>query len=445
MKKTFDKVYKIAKKFDATDVEVYSIKSKYLELKAYDNRICQTNRAQPIGFGIRVINKGKTAYSYTTDSELIEEAAQRAAESAKCSTTDENNVFPKGKTIEPLESIYNPEIDSVTLAEKSNRLLETETSSIKYDPRIKPIDILYSENISEVSIKNNRGVNHSYKASYCWKYIRVIATDNGKSQSGFSITIGRSLGELQNPEEFGSSASKKAIDMLNAKKIGAQKAAVVMDSLVACQFVSLIGKALSADAVTKNKSFLSDKLGEMISSKNLKMIDDGRLLKGIGTAPVDDEGEPTKKTIVIEDGILKSYLHNAYTSRKMKTESTGNGFRPSFKSMPGVLPSNLFIGKGNVSKKEILSTPDKCFYVLDVSGLHAGANPINGEVSVGASGLWFENGEKKHAVRETTIAGDMLSFLTNIGGIADDLQFYPFGGSCGSPTLLINEMTLSGE
>lgn len=445
MKKTFDKVYKVAKKFGATDIEVYFINSRYLELKGYENRICQTSRAQPIGLGIRIINKGKVAYSYTSDLDLIEEAAQRAAESAKYSTIDENNILPKGKIIEPLDNIYNPSIDSITLAEKSNRLLEAEASSIKHDPRIKPIDALYSENISKVSIKNNHGVDYNYKASYCWKYIRVIATANGKSQSGFSITIGRSLDELQNPIEFGSSAAKKAIDMLNAKKIEAQEASVVMDSLVACQFVSLIGRALLADAVTKNKSFLTGKLGEQISSENLKIIDDGRLLKGIGTSPIDDEGEPTKTTIAIEDGILKSYLHNAYTAKKMNTESTGNGFRSSFKSAPGILPSNLFIENGDIPKKELLNIPDKCFYVLDVSGLHAGANPINGEVSVGASGVWLENGKKKYAVRETTIAGDMLSFLKNISSIANDLQFYPFGGSCGSPTILIDKMTLSGE
>lgn len=445
MKKIFDRIYKIAKHFDATDIEVYLLNSKYLELKAYKNTICQTNRAQPVGLGIRIINNGRAAYSYTSDLDTLEETAHKAAESAKYSTIDKNNVLPKGQTVEPLPNIYSKDIESTTFAEKSARLLESEASSVKYDTRIKPIDTLYSESISEISIKNNLGVDYNYKASYCWGYIRVIASENGKSQSGFSITIGRSPGELQDPSEFGTVAAKKAIDMLDTQKIESKRAPVIMDSLVACQFVALIGKALSADAAIKNKSFLTGKLGEQVASKNLELIDDGRLPKGIGTAPVDDEGEPTKRTVVIKNGILESYLHNAYSANKMNAVPTGNGFRVSFKDTPDILPSNLFITKGDATKEELLKIPDKCFYVLDISGLHAGANPINGEVSVGASGIWLENGIKKYAIRETTIAGDMLSFMKNIGGIANDLQFYPFGGSCGSPTILINEMTLSGE
>lgn len=444
MKLHFDKIYRAVKDSGAEQVEVYLQNSRELELKVYQGEVTQTSRAQPVGAGVRVLSKGKIGYAWTTNLDKLEQTAINAAEAAKFSAYDENNVFPGRSEAEQLP-LFDESLEEIAITEKSDRLLSIESSAVSSDERIKPVDTIYGEDISEVFIKSSLGVDCNYKSSNCWNYTRVVASLDGETQSGFSLSLGRSIDELEDPVELGRKASRKAIDMLGAKRIGSQKAVVVMDSLVACQFLSLLGRALSADSVMKNKSFLAGKLNQEIASKDFSLVDDGRLLKGPGTAPIDSEGEPTKRTPIIEYGILKNYLHNAYSAKKMGVKSTGNGFRSTFKTVPSISPSNLFIENGRITRDELIKTAGTCFYVLDISGLHAGANPINGEVSVGASGIWLKNGEKVHAVREVTIASDMLSFIKNISAIADDLEFFPFGGGCGSPTLMIKEMTLSGE
>lgn len=440
----FDKVFKAAKQSGAEEVELFLLNSKNLELKAYQGQVSQTSRSQPVGAGVRVLTKGKMGYAWTTNLDVLERTASNAAEAAKYSTYDENNVLPEKSSVEPLP-LFNESLEMAAINDKSDRLLAIEDSAIKYDSRVKPIDAIYGEDISEVTIINSLGVDYSFKESNCWNYIRVVASLDGETQSGFSLSLGRSIDELDDATELGRKAAKKAVDMLGAKRVGSQKAMTIIDSLVACQLLSLLGMALSADSVMKNKSFLAGKIGEEVASNQFMLVDDGRLLKGPGASPVDSEGEPTKRTAIIENGVLKNYLHNSYSAKKMGVQSTGNGFRGSFKSVPRISPSNLFIENGNIKRDELLKMADSCFYVLDISGLHAGANPINGELSVGASGVWLKNGEKEHAVREVTIASDMLSFLKNITAIADDLEFFPFGGGCGSPTLMVKEMTLSGE
>lgn len=444
MKADFDKVYKAAKQSGAEQVELYLLNSKNLELKAYQGEVTQTSRAQPAGAGVRVLNQGKIGYAWTSNLDVLEQTAINAAEASKYTTYDENNVFPEHSDVEPL-LLYQESLEKAPIKEKGDRLIDIERSAIKFDSRVKPIDAIYGEDVSEVTIMNSLGVNYSYKESNCWNYIRVVSSMDGETQSGFSLSLGRSMDELDDVDKLGNKAAKNSVDMLGAKSIGSRKAVTVIDSLVACQFLSLLGRALSADSVMKNKSFLAGKIGEEVASAEFTLVDDGRLLKGPGASPVDSEGEPTKRTAIIENGILKNYLHNAYSAKKMGVQSTGNGFRSSFKSVPSISPSNLFIDNGKIKKDDLLKMADSCFYVLDISGLHAGANPINGEMSVGASGVWLKNGKKEHAVREVTIASDMLSFMKNITAIADDLEFFPFGGGCGSPTLMIKEMTLSGE
>ena len=158
-----------------------------------------------------------------------------------------------------------------------------------------------------------------------------------------------------------------------------------------------------------------------------------------GTAPFDGEGLPTRRTVIVEQGVLKNYLLNTYTGRKLNMESTGNASR-SLAGTPGIGAGNLFLGAGSLSPQQLLDDVKSGFYVTELMG--SGVNMVTGDYSRGAAGLWIENGELTYAVQEVTIAGNLKEMLNNITAIANDLEFR---GSVTSPTLRIDGMTIAGE
>jgi PmbA protein len=183
-------------------------------------------------------------------------------------------------------------------------------------------------------------------------------------------------------------------------------------------------------------------VGRQVASDQLSLIDDGRLEEGPEAAPFDDEGVPTGRMPVIERGVLKGFLHNTRTARRESVSSTGNASRPSYRGVPGVAPSDLFVEPGSEDPAAILRRAGRAVYVQEVSGVHSGANPVSGEFSVGATGLRIDGGSLGEPLREMTIASTIPEVLKAIVAVGSDLRFFP--GGVGTPTLLVAEMTVAG-
>jgi PmbA protein len=214
---------------------------------------------------------------------------------------------------------------------------------------------------------------------------------------------------------------------------------VVFEARAARSLIDNIFEAVSGDSVYRNESFLAGRLGERIASENLTVIDDGTIPGLFGSSPFDDEGVPVRRTVVIERGVLKSYLLNTYTARKLGLRSTGNASR-GLTGNARVGHNNLFAEAGSSAPGEIVSGIKNGFYVADLMGF--GVNIVNGDYSRGAAGLWIENGELAYPVHEVTIAGTLQEMLLGIEAIGSDLDFR---SSVACPTLLIGEMTVSGN
>ena len=176
----------------------------------------------------------------------------------------------------------------------------------------------------------------------------------------------------------------------------------------------------------------------------MTLVDDGRLTKGTAAAPFDDEGVPTGRTPLVEAGVLRGFLHNTYTAKRLQTRSTGNAGRAGYRSVPGVSPSNLYFEPGASSAEEVIRAAGTGVYVQDVTGLHSGASSVTGDFSVGAAGLAIENGVLGRPLREMTVASTLLDVLRSVTEVGSDLRFFPFGGSLGAPTILVGEMTVAG-
>ncbi|MDP3050193.1 MAG: metallopeptidase TldD-related protein, partial [Eubacteriales bacterium] len=188
------------------------------------------------------------------------------------------------------------------------------------------------------------------------------------------------------------------------------------------------------------RSLFAGRMGERVASDLVTIVDDGTLPGGINSGPCDGEGVPTSRTVVIEHGVLTSFLHNTYTAAKDGLVSTGNGVRGSFKGSPEVGTTNFYLSPGKTEREQLLEELDSGLLVTEVMGMHT-ANPISGDFSVGASGLWVENGRVSHPVRGMAIAGNITDLLMKIDAVGSDLQF--FGGK-GAPTVRVRQMMVTG-
>jgi PmbA protein len=262
-------------------------------------------------------------------------------------------------------------------------------------------------------------------------------------QRDFWASSARRLADLESPESIGQEAARRALRRLGARRVPTQNVPIVFAPEIARSLIGHLFEAASGDSIWRSASFLAGQLGESVAAPSITIIDDHTMILpngvgGFGTSPFDGEGLPTRRTLVVENGVLQTYLLNTYTARKLQMRSTGNASR-GLAGSPGIGAGNLYLLPGTQSPEEILAEIPSGFYVTSLMG--QGVNMVTGDYSRGASGLWIENGELTYAVEEVTVAGNLREMLRNIAAIGDDLEFR---GSITSPTLRVDGMTVAG-
>lgn len=431
-----------ARKKGADMAEVYLSNTKELSIEVRDGLVETMKLAGERGLGLRLMKGTRVGFAYTSDfsSRNIEEVVNQALANSSSTAEDPFLVMPGPAPGYPELDLYDQKIINTSVEEKINLARTMEQAAKNYDPRVKIIEgASYADAESEVTLINSLGVELSYRGAYCGIYIALVAGQDDENQTGFALNYGLKYDRL-NAGETGREAAMKAIRMLGAKTIPSQKIPVVLDPYVATNFLGLLAPALTAEAVQKGRSLFNGKMGRQVASERINIVDDGSLPGGIASAPFDGEGVPTSRTRLITGGILEGFLQNTYTAAKDGVKSTGNGVRGSFKSTPEVGATNFFIEGSDTDPKDIIGGLPKGFYVTEVMGMHT-ANPISGDFSLGASGLFIENGSLAYPVRGVALAGNIVEIMKKIEKVGNDLTF--FGGS-GAPTLLVSEMALSG-
>lgn len=244
---------------------------------------------------------------------------------------------------------------------------------------------------------------------------------------------------IESAEEVGRRAAERALRRLNARKVATQKAPVIFEPRTARALLDELSDTVNGGAIYRKASFLAGKLGEKVASEALTIIDDGTMPGLFGSSPFDDEGVRSRRTVVIERGVLKSYLLNTYCARRLDLKTTGNASR-GLGGNAGVGVGNFYIDAGVVSEEAMISQVRNGLYVTELIG--ATANAVTGDYSSGAAGMWIENGELAYPVSEITIAGNLKQMLMDVSAVASNLEFR---GSVASPTIMIREMTISGR
>ncbi|MGE5508006.1 MAG: TldD/PmbA family protein [Chitinophagales bacterium] len=426
----------------ADEAEAFVSRARSLVVEVAGQRVETLHQSTETGLGLRVFTGGRMGFAFCTDlsQEGILTAVKGAAAAAQATAPDEFNRLPGPSTFEPLP-LGDPKLKEVPTEAKIDLAMAIEKAALAYDKRVVRIEkSTYTDGDYEVLIMNSRGLKASYAGANVSGSLSAVAEQDGNAEMGWSYVFERDFGKLS-AEAIGREAAEKAVQLLGGRPVATKRVTLVFDPLVGAEYLELIGPTLSADAVQKGKSLFAGKVGRKVASPLVNLVDDGRLLQGAGAAPVDDEGVPTRRTSLIRGGLLEGYLQNTYTAAKDGTESTGNGIRASFRGTPEVRPSNLFIEAGATSREQLLAEVEEGFYVTAILGGHT-ANPISGEFSVGAQGLWIKNGKFVQPVRGVAIAGNLLELLGGVEAVGNDLRFI---GSAGAPTLRFAPVTVSGE
>jgi PmbA protein len=396
--------------------------------------------------GVRVFFGQRAASTYSSDFSAtgIERMLKSALELARITSEDPFAGIPEAREMGSLAGdlqLYHEDVYSLPGSERIDYARRAEKAALDTDARIKNSDGgSFDAATGRKILVNSRGFAGEYRRSYCSVAVVPIAQDEqGGMQRDFWYSTARSLAKLDAPEVVGKEAARRTLQRLGARKVKTAQVPVVLDPLMARSMLEHIFEGVNGDSVYRGASFLAGKLGQKIAGGNVTVVDDGTMPGGFGTTPFDGEGIPTRRTVVIESGVLQSYLLNTYTAKKLGLETTANAAR-GLAGTPGIGPGNYFLQPGTKTPQQILGDIKNGLYVTEFLG--HGANLVTGDYSRGASGMWIVNGELAYPVEEITVAGNLKEMFCNISEIANDLEFR---GSVASPTIRIDGLTVGGE
>jgi PmbA protein len=436
----------------AGDAEAAAQDSVGREIRVFDGEVESLTEAGERGMGVRAWIDGRVGFAYGTDltDAGVESIAAAAVEAARVSDADEFAAPPElagQDEIVASGDFFDAQVSATPTEEKVRIAKAVELGAREVDGRVVAVETtVYVDEEVRSALRSSRGLGGSYEATFAYAYLQAIAEEDGSKQTGLGFGLGRSPASLD-PQAIGREAGERAVALLGAKKPESRSCPVVLDPTVAASFAGFIGGVLCADSVQRGRSPFAGRLGDEVASPSFALVDDGLDPAGMASAPIDAEGLPRKRTPLISDGRLASYLHDSYTARREGSgqASTASAARSGYRSAPSVSTSNLLIEPGSKSLEELFAAADDGVYVTDVAGLHSGVNPVSGQFSVGASGLLIEGGELGGAATEFTIASDLVSMLTSVREAGSEARWVPFGGSVKTPPVLIGEMAIGGS
>ena len=380
------------------------------------------------GLGVRAIHEKAVGFSYTNilADKTVEEAAINAFKSAKASKPDKNwRGLPSARKFSETKNTYDKRLVSVS----HDELVETASAMLNivenYDKRVLSVGGGVGTAVTSSTVVNSHGVEVYDHGTSVECSVETIAREGSDvTPACFELDLKRMY--KIDPEWVGREAARQAISCLKAKKIESGTSPIIFTQLAlgALLHYTLIN-AVKANYVQRERSALKGKIGEKVASNLVTIHDNGLLEGGLQTRKFDGEGVPTQETLVIENGILKSYLHDNYTAKKVGVESTGNAFRgglASYASTPVLEATNFTFTQGNKPPEHLINEMDDGLIVYSVQGAHS-SNPESGEFSVVATPAWkIEKGSVTHAVKGTLLAGTIFDVLKNVSALGSNTR-----------------------
>jgi PmbA protein len=426
-------------------VEAVVVHGRDTEIRVYEGEIESLSSAESQGVGIRVVQDGRQGFAYagTFDDAVLAETLADARDNASFGTFDEFQGLaePDGVPVPDLD-LYREALETFPTASKIDLALELERAVKATDARITGIEQSeYYDTLFTGAIVTTAGIRNAGRETASYLSAYAMAEQDGETQTGFGFSVGREPGVL----DVGAAAvdaGRRATRLLGARKPPSERLTVVFDPWVTAQFLGILGWTLNGEAVLKGRSLFADRLGDEVASPVLTLVDDPTDLRAYTSTDTDGEGLATRRNVLIDNGVVRRFVHNAYTARRAGTVSTGSAVRGGFKSTPGVGTQALTLEPGDRSQAQLIAGIDNGLLVQDVTGLHSGVNPVSGDVSTGAEGLRIRNGELAEPVREFTVASTIQRMLRDVVAVGNDIEWLPMSAS--GVSLVINDVTVSG-
>ena len=431
-----DKLVKHGLSSGADEVQISINENNNFNVTIRMGEIEELQEASTKNLYVKVIKDQKTATASSSDfnQDTLKELVKNAVERTKYGTPDEFSGLPDLQEIKVKEEelkIYDLKILEIPPEKKIDIAKQVEDLSFKLDKRINnSYGGSFSNSYGTYYLVNSKGFTGSYSTTGCSFGVYLQAGETDDSVQGGWNTFNRFFDKLEDVEYVAKKAVERTVRQLNPQKVKTQNVPVILEPQQANGILYFLYGCINGDAVYQGRSCFADKLNQKIADTKVSIIDDGSIPGLPGTRPFDSEGVPVGKTDIIKDGVLKNFLLDTYAARKLKMKSTGSasGF------------TNFYLDKGKYSPEEIIKSVKKGLYLTLTMG--QGTNPMTGDISKGAAGIWIENGKLTYPVAEITISGNLNEILNNIKMIGNDLEFR---GGVNSPTIKVDGITVGGK
>lgn len=433
-----------AKRHGATAAEVLGVSAESLSAGVRLGEVEKLKSSRERRLGLRVFVGQSSATVSTAEMERasLAEFIEESVKLARLTAADPWSGLPDAalhpKSYPDLQ--LSDDESGIVPADRALAIARSaERAALSHDPRIKNSEgAEFNSGRYAILFANSQGFCGDYEGTSFSLGVAPIAQDDGAMQIGYWYTSNRRFAKLDDAEATGITAAKRAVRRLGARKIKTTRAPIVFDPDMAAGLIRTLAGAASGPSLYKGASFLVDRLGTEVAAPAVTIIDDGRMPGGLGSKPFDGEGLPTNRKSLVEKGVLKTYLLDSYSARKLKMQPTGNASR-SVGAAPGVSTTNLYLDPGTYAPDQIIGSVKSGLYLTEMIGF--GVNLVTGDYSRGAGGMWIENGELAYPVQEITIAGNLNQMFRAVEMVGNDLRWR---SSVASPTLKIAEMTIAG-
>jgi len=401
------------------------------------------------GLGVRVLRagtKGFRAGLATTTDLAAADFRHLFAQAWELSALGDEDPWlrqaePSG--VDDLPSRFDPAVDAITPEQRIAWALDLEAQARRASAKVAAVrEASWSDGTGASLLLTQKGVRTPDVGSSCSAAIELAVADGEERQAAWHWDVSRRPG--LDLAAIGAEAALKGERKLNPQRLPAGKYPVVLHPEVAVDLLGIVAGMLDAESVLKQRSLFAGKVGEVIASPLLTLVDDGRLTEGpgcpaLGTEPWDAEGLPTRRNVLLEGGVLRTYLHTLKTAAEMGVAPTANAGR-GFGSQPGATTFNLFPLPGHTAPEALYRLAGDGVLITEIMGLHT-VDPVSGDLSVGASGLRIRDGVLAEPVDKLTFAGNLRDFLTRIVALGSDLRWY---GSSAGLSLLLEDIALGG-
>jgi PmbA protein len=430
-----------AKKAGADAADAVAVRGVSHGVEVREGKVEASERSEGDDMGLRVFVGRRQAVISTNDmsGNNVAQLAERAVAMARVAPDDQyvGLADPEllARDFAKLD-LLDPVVPSVTELER--RAVEAEAAALAVKGVTKSGGASASTGIGGMVLVTSTGFHGSYLRSSHGVSMTAIVGDGTNMERDYAFTSALHASDLESSASVGKLAGERTVARANPRKVATCKVPVVYDPRVSSSLVGHVVGAANGASVARKTTFLKDSLGKQLFNSNIRIIDDPLRVRGLRSQSFDAEGVATKKTAIIDDGVLTTWLLDCATARELGMTTTGHAHR-GVSSSPSPGAYNLHMEAGELSPEELIADIKEGFYVTDLIG--SGVNGVTGDYSRGAGGFWIENGKLTYAVSEITIAGHLFEIFKSMTP-ANDLVF-KYGVN--APTVRVEGLTIAGR